>query len=373
MKRWILLLAIPTLAAEIRVGRFHNRDAWVIESPQLRVSITQSGGHIAEIVLKDAGAVNPLWVQTRPTIDAEQYVKVKHEKFYGGGAGARLMSGLLGHNICFPYWGDPSPAEFAAGMTYHGETGVSRWKRSGGGETLAIAADLPESKTRFSRLVRSAGQIVYFESTAENLAAWDRPVGWCEHVTIGPPFLEKGVTVTSASLTRGRASGDTSGAEFSWPSGRAESAIDLRVVRNIPKSAFVNNFLVDPSREYGYFAAVHPKYRLVFGYVFRRAEFPWLNIWEANNPEMLTRGMEFSNTPVHGTFKALVKSASLFGVPTYEWLDGKSRITKRFAAFVARTPDGYSGVADVRVNPGKLEIIEHERGRIIELEFGGLR
>jgi len=51
--------------------------------------------------------------------------------------------------------------------------------------------------------VRVEGQIAYFEESGENLSRWDRPVGWCEHVTLGPPFLEKGVTVIDASLTRG--------------------------------------------------------------------------------------------------------------------------------------------------------------------------
>ena len=106
------------------------------------------------------------------------------------------------------------------------------------------------------------------------------------------------------------------------------------------------------------FAAHHPS-----------KNFPWLSIWEANNPQMLTRGMEFSNTPTHGTMRALVKAPELFGVPAYEWLDAKGRISKRFAAFTARAPEGYKGVADVRVAGAKLEIVERETGRVIGLDF----
>src|SRR6266853_3014546 len=99
----ICLLALPLCHAEVRTGRFQNRESWVIETPILRVSIMQSGGHIAEIVLKGGAEVNPLWVQNRPTLDAEQYDPAKHEKLYGGGPGARLMAGLVGHNLCFPF------------------------------------------------------------------------------------------------------------------------------------------------------------------------------------------------------------------------------------------------------------------------------
>jgi hypothetical protein len=366
---FLSLLLLSPCHAEIRTGSFHNRACWTVDSARLRVSILQSGGHVAEIVLKGAGELSPLWVQNLPTIDAEQYDPPKHEKFYGGGAGARLMAGLVGHNVCFPFWGDPSKAEYKAGMTFHGETGVARWKlESATGDTLVVSANLPESKTRFTRTLRVAGAIAYFEETAENLSAWDRPIGWCEHVTLGPPFLEKGITVIDASLTRGRNNGDRSGQEFAWPMGMAETKIDLRKVRDIPSSGFVNNFLVDPARQFGFFTAFHPRRGLLFGYIFSRKDFPWLDIWEANDASMLTRGMEFSDTPTHGTMKELVKTPELFGAPAYEWLDGKGRLTKKFGAFSAHVPENYKGVKDVRFAGSSVEIVERETGRVIRVE-----
>src|SRR5260370_537670 len=128
----LLTTLVPLSQAEVKTGRFHDRDSWVVETPALRVSILQSGGHVAEIFLKGGAEVSPLWVQKRPTIDADKYNPSEHEKFYGGGAGARLMAGLIGHNVCFPFWGNPSDAEYKAGMTFHGETGVTRWKQLSG-------------------------------------------------------------------------------------------------------------------------------------------------------------------------------------------------------------------------------------------------
>ena len=124
----------------------------------------------------------------------------------------------MGHNLCFPYWGDPSESEYQAGMTFHGETGIVRWQKIAESEEdgvhaiNSIVAELPESRTRFTRTISlTAGEsVVYFENRAENLSALDRPVGWCEHVTVGPPFLKKGVTLFDASLTRGRNLGDRS-------------------------------------------------------------------------------------------------------------------------------------------------------------------
>jgi hypothetical protein len=366
MLRLLVLAGILPVAAGAQAPavRFQNRDAWSVEGRQLRVTILASGGHVGEIVLKPGG-LNPLWIPAKPTIDPEQYNPARHAKTYGGGPAARLLSGLLGHNLCFPFWGNPTEAEFRAGMTFHGEAGIVRWKQvSGGADWLAVAAELPESRTRISRTVRVAGAIAYFEEIAGNLAAWDRPAGWCEHVTLGPPFLERGITDIEASLTRGR-SGER---DLVWPQGFAEQTVDLRRIRNAGEG-FVNNFLVDPAREFGFFAAVNAKRQLLFGYIFRRADFPWLNVWEANTPQMLTRGMEFSNTPTHGTMKALVRTPELFQTPAFEWLDGRGMLRKRFAAFSARVPEGYTGVRDVSIEGRQLRIVERRTGSIITLEF----
>jgi hypothetical protein len=374
-----LLCALTLNAwAQVRSARLQNREVWQIESPQLNVTITQVGGHVAELVLKGKNAMNPLWVQSRPTIEPTEFVREKHEKLYGGGPASRLLSGLIGHNLCFPYWGDPSESEYQAGMTFHGETGIVRWQRigernEGSTQQLSIAADLPESRTRFTRTISlTAGEpVVYFENRAQNLSSLDRPVGWCEHVTVGAPFLKKGVTVFDASLTRGRNIGDSSGKSFEWPTGQAETAIDLRTVRDIERSGYVNNFLVDPKGEFGYFTAVNPEKRLLLGYLFRRTEFPWLNVWESNQPAagdqpaMLSRGLEFSNTPTHGSLKAMVAVPRLWDVPAYEWLNARGAVVKRFCAFSAEVPDAFKGVQEIRVKDKALEIVERDNGRIV--------
>jgi hypothetical protein len=366
MRRLLVLSVLfPVMCpSQVSSVRFLNRDAWAVQGPKLRVTILKSGGHVGEITLREQGAVNPLWIQSRPTIEPDQFDPARHGKIYGGGVEARLLSGLVGHNLCFPFWGNPSATEGRAGMTYHGEAGITRWKQDNAGDdTLTVSAEFPESRTRFVRTVRVRGQIAYFDETAENLSAWDRPVGWCEHVTLGPPFLKRRVTQIDASLGRGRLEKN----EFVWPEGMADTRIDLREIRE-GGPTFVNNFQVDPKRKYGFFAALNPEFGLLFGYVFRRADFAWLNIWESNAPEMLTRGMEFSNTPSHGTMKALVKTPQLFGTPAYEWLDAKSKMNKRFASFSVKSPRTFR-VADVRISGNKLELVEGQTGKVIALDF----
>jgi len=102
------LLFLSLVRGETSPARFADRDAWLVSNAKLRVTILQSGGHIGEITLSGPDGVNPLWMQSKPTIDPDKYDPKKHASVYGGGAVARLMSGLMGHNVCFPFWGNPS-------------------------------------------------------------------------------------------------------------------------------------------------------------------------------------------------------------------------------------------------------------------------
>ena len=61
--------------AQVRSARAHDRDVWQIENAQIRLTVTQVGGHVAELVLKGTNEVNPLWVQGRPTIEPTDYVR----------------------------------------------------------------------------------------------------------------------------------------------------------------------------------------------------------------------------------------------------------------------------------------------------------
>src|SRR5580658_7968927 len=104
---------------------FHGRRAHTIENDGLRVTILEQGGHIAEIFHKQIG-VNPLWVPPWPSIEPAAFDPALHPE-YGSGAEARLLAGIMGHNLCLDIFGGPSPEEFAAGLTVHGESSVARY------------------------------------------------------------------------------------------------------------------------------------------------------------------------------------------------------------------------------------------------------
>jgi hypothetical protein len=338
----------------LREPLFHARRAVGIENGLVRVTVLSGGGHIAEICLLERG-VNPLWIPPWASIEPDAFDPRRH-RAYGNDIESRLLAGIMGHNLCFDFFGAPSEEEAKAGLGVHGEAPVVKWKmgRDGALELVARAV-LPLSQIWFERRLRLAPEstVVLITETVENLTSIDRAVGWTEHVTLGPPFLAPGRTVFDMPATRSKVfEGDFGagkgrfqiGAEFDWPMCPAidGGSIDLRQTADVPASAGYTAHLMDLQREQAWFTAFNPDLRVLFGYVWRRSDFPWLGIWEENharehppwNGKTLTRGMEFGVSPMPETRWQMIDRGSMFGVPGYRWIPARARVTVEYCAFI---------------------------------------
>jgi hypothetical protein len=333
---------------------YQGRRCNSIENEHLRVTVLHEGGHIAAIVDRETG-VNPLWTPPWPTIEPVQFGrKANHNEWFGDGPESQLLSGIMGHNLCLDIFGAPSAEEAAAGLTVHGEGSVGSYEVAECDGALVMRARFPLAQLDFERRLELHGRSVRIRESVENLTACDRAIGWTEHVTLGPPFLEKGVTEFRSSATRskvfegGFGSHDylPAGAEFDWPFAPCAGGgcADLRVMNGDAASSAFTAHLMDPARDEAFFLAFSPAARLVFGYVWKRADFPWMGIWEENysrvhapwNGATLARGMEFGVSPMPETRRKMIARGSLFGVPTYRWLPAKSRIEVEYRALTAR-------------------------------------
>jgi hypothetical protein len=332
--------------------RYRERRAVQIENDLVRVTLLVEGGHIAEILHKPSG-VNPLWTPPWPSIEPSTYNPAGHPQ-YGSDAESKLLAGIMGHNLCLDIFGGPSEEEAAAGLTVHGEASVVPYVISSGGTALTARAELPQAGLRLERRIdlHSGGRIVIVE-TVENLTACDRPVAWTEHVTLGPPYLERGSTQFRASATRSKVFEiDFTGgkgymkpaAEFDWPDvPRLDGGTsDLRVYTSARSSAGFTTHLMDPHRDQAFFVAWSPATQVLFGYVWKRSDFPWLGIWEENysrsqppwNGKTLTRGMEFGASPMPETRRQMIERGSLFGVPGFRWIPARKRVRVEYCAFI---------------------------------------
>jgi hypothetical protein len=329
---------------------YRGRRAATIDNGTLRVTVLEEGGHIAEI--RDvASDVNPLWTPDWPSIEPSTY-DAAGDTVYGAGAESSLLAGIMGHNLCLDIFGGPSSDEAAAGLPVHGEASVAPFAIDTTAASIAMHTVLPSAQLRVERRIDLDGRTVRVRESVENLTSADRPVGWTEHVTIGPPFLENGVTELHVPADRslvypesfGASGYLVPGAEFTWPHAPAISGgtVDLRRYPSASSSSAFTTHRLDPRREHACFITFSKTAGLAFGYVWRTADFPWLGLWEENrsrpgapwNGGTLTWGLEFGVSPLPEPRRQMIERGRTFGTPGFRWIPARRRVDVEYRAIL---------------------------------------
>ncbi len=354
-----------------------------LENDTLRVGVLPGGGHLASLELKagNGAGVNPLWDVPWPSMEPEAFAAARDLANYGGPPEGRLLASIMGHNLCLDFFGGPSKAEEAAGLTVHGEASVAAWRfaaHGGAGEPTRLdgEADLPYAGLKVRRTLSLAARdaVLRVDTDVENLRDAPREIGWQEHATFGPPFLEKGVTAFDLSAGRCLTNPEAfarrhrlpPGREFTWPvaPGADGAPRDLRVFPADEASGDFTTQLMEPGRESAWLTAVNPRLKLLCGYLWKTADFPWTGNWEENLDRLqppwsgrtLARGMEFGVSPFAQGREAMQKLGRLFGVPTLATLPGRGRRKAVFHAFLSPVPSTWTGTADVTLEHGVIRV-----------------
>ena len=357
----VLVLLATVVSTAQQPATLDGRPVVILSNDRLTVTLRAVGGAMVRLLINDdQGQLNP---------------------FEG-----------LGHFVCVDGFGPVSKEEEAAGLPGHGEAHRVPWdllssSRDGGTLTVEFGAALPLVHERFRRTVRMVDgeSVIYIDSELESLLGFDRPVNWGEHATIGGLFLEQGKTVTDMSATRAMTRSYESEAvdppdhhnladskAFTWPMAPTVtgSPVDMRVSPPITPVMDQTTSLMDPSRRLAFVTALHPDRHALLGYVFRREEYPWIQIWDSYPGEgrRSARGMEFAVQPFDLTRREVIQTNSMFDTPTYRWLPAFSKITSSFLMFYTRTPEGFTRVDDVILENGVITILDRAHAQKIVLK-----
>jgi hypothetical protein len=292
----------------------------------------------------------------------------------------------LGHFLALDGFGAPSAEEKALGMPFHGEADHQEFQiisgnKSGAVATIAFEATLPLAQETLTRTIQMVDNenVVYVSSELTSGLSIDRPISWAEHATLGVPFLEGGQLRVDLSATncrvRDRKSTPIPGRliplrDFRWPNapGVDGRPVDLRLVPTHVVALDLAACEMDPARPLAYVTALQFKDRLLFGYVFRREDYPWLMSWMSyTGDSRAARGMEFSTQPFDVSHRETVDMGPLFGIPTFRWLPGKAKITTRFLMFYVAVPEGFREVDDIKLVNGLLTVEDHVSGKQLTL------
>ena len=356
----IYLLLLNQVFAEERVM---GRRSLVLENDESRLVIDIAGGSIPEFRFIDSN-LNPLnWGRRNP---GDQ-------------------PGSMGHFLCCDRWGPPSDSEGKNGMPYHGESTKVIWEvlrnveASPAGINVRMAADLPLAGLRIDRSVTLSSSSAFFlvseKITNNNMLG--RIYNIVQHPTIGPPFLDENCVVDSNGR-RGFAQDGTMAIseqpDFIWPSAITKDGKRISMRRMIDnEEPSVTSFVIE--EDLGWAVASNGKRGLLFGYVWKRSDYPWFNHWwKLKDGKPHARGLEFGSTGLHQPFPILVKKREIFGRQLFEFLDTDENTTKSYGCFLAKIPEDYLGVDKVVVEGGSLVIVEREEDMPLEIRIstGGL-
>ena len=331
----------------------------ILGNDKLELTIVATGGRFSKLVLRDGEALSPI--------------------------------ATIGHFLALDGFGAPSEQEQALGMPFHGEANRQTMKiiashEGGPVHLITLQSVLPLAQETLTRTIEAADgeNIIYVTSQLESALTVDRPISWAEHATIGPPFLEKGKVVVDMPATNCRVRPYKPGAipghlvydkDFKWPSAPTNDGgqADLRVIPTDHNWLDLASCQMDPRRRLEFVTALHLEKHLVYGYVFRREDYPWLMSWmNFTGDNSAARGMEFSSQPFDISHRETVAMSPLFGTPTFRWLPAKSTIETRFLMFYTRVPDDFTKIDDVTLDGGKLTIVDHSGKRVVLAASKGL-
>ncbi|MDO9542584.1 MAG: hypothetical protein Q7J98_09710, partial [Kiritimatiellia bacterium] len=117
-------------------------------------------------------------------------------------------------------------------------------------------------------------------------------------------------------------------------------------------------------KEQAWFSAVNPRLGLLVAYVWRRADYPWLGVWEENysrkpppwNGKTLARGMEFANTPFPFGLRKSVDLGKFQGQRAYAWLPARGKIIHNYSILALRVGQDCKGVANIMPGKQKFDV-----------------
>jgi len=212
----------------------------------------------------------------------------------------------------------------------------------------------------------------------ENTGKIGRIYNMVQHPTIGPPFLDE-TTVVDANARKGYMPyspmpNPEEPAVF-WPEGHQLASGDEVDMRYLGGDDDPTNAGYSFDSEYGWITASTADKGLLIGYIWKTAEYPWLNIWRsASKGKPIARGLEFGTTSLPLPPAALVAKGKIFGLPLFKFIDAGQTISKVYSAFLFEVSAGYVGTEQVGLIDGQLVVrprgMRGDRGLALEAADG---
>ena len=379
----------------VQAARWRKRSACVLSNGVIELIALNGGGHVASLCFLP-GSGNPdanvLWEAPWETADPATAKARKLASKYGQRFVGEFLVSFTGHALCLDYFGAPSAEEANQGLPLHGEAATSTWRlvqraQGSGTPQAKWQVQLPSAGLLFEREIRlhRNSSIALFKESVTNQRSEDHYFHWVQHVTLGQPLLGPSSSAVFLSGKRAKTwplgyegkSLVAADREFTWPYAPGENGgrTDLSRPFSKPRTGAVACVLLDPARETSFIAALNWDLGFVFGYCFRREDFPWVAVWEENcardyspwNGATQARGMEFGTTPLPVGKQDIFRMGNLFATPGWKCVPARGKGNVSYMAFLAAVSKSWRAIREVRLEKNSLVLRGSGRSEVVKI------
>jgi len=257
-----------------------------------------------------------------------------------------------GHFLCTGRWGAPSEGEIRAGIPHNGEVNTEVWQvesvqQADDYQSITMSVKAPIEKLDVEREIIIPDQGNYFlvkEQFTNNLTI-GRLSNVVQHGTIAAPFLTE-KTILSSNATRGfdQRTNDSylEDSSFVWPNGKMADGSEIDLSKVTSEKGFVTTHIFEDS--IGWITALNPDENLLMGYVWKTAEYPWLNVWHmSKDGKPFVQGLEFGTTGLGQPYKLLAENnVTFYGRNSFEYIDAGETMEKSWICFMIEMPEEFA-------------------------------
>ncbi|MEP6926067.1 MAG: hypothetical protein ABI834_00455 [Ginsengibacter sp.] len=269
-----------------------------------------------------------------------------------------------GHFLCVGRWGEPSAGEINAGLPNHGQFANILWNVEVNKEQNILKMNATASLEGLSierKIILDKENSVYaVKEVVQNINPLGRLYNMVQHPTLAAPFLNE-TTIIDCNASSGFDQAfykEVDSNTIQWPNAKddKQNVIDLK--KSITPYNTVFSFIVKKDCEYGWVTAFSPKHNLLFGYIWKRSDYPWIHLWQHyTNGVISYRGIEFGTAGIHQPFNEILNTSTiLFGEKTFAFIDAGEPVSKNYFSFINNTDHDFKGVANIKIVNDQIQI-----------------
>lgn len=286
-----------------------------------------------------------------------------------------------GHFLCIGRWGAASEAEQKKGIPHNGEVNTRTWDvistptETKGYSYAKASCLLPKERMEVTRNISLSAKsaVMKMEEIVTNLSDLGRIWNMVQHPTLGPPFLENSTLIdcnAGPGFDQRTPYNRLNEESFFWPKGKlVDGPVYLRTVTD--DRGYVTTHLIPDSEDYGWITATSPSTGQLVGYIWKTADYPWLNVWHyKKDGKPYAQGLEFGTCGLGQPYKLLTEKAVTFmGKPMYSWIEAGEQVSKSYLLFQVKMPEDFEGVDKIRIEKGQIIISERntEKARTLKV------